>query len=136
MPDNLAFDYEYGDRESTATGFAQAAHVVRIELHAQRISGNPMEPKSCIAVYDATDDAFELCIPTQGISDFKATLSGMLGLPPEKFRIISNDVGGAFGVRNEVYPEFLAVMLAARRTGNRDLEAACRELGEAAKRMK
>jgi carbon-monoxide dehydrogenase large subunit len=117
MPDNLAFDYEYGDRESTAAGFAQAAHVVRVELHAQRISGNPMEPKSCIAAYDATDDAFELCIPTQGAADVKTALSNIMGLAPEKFRIRSADVGGGFGVRHEVYPEFLAVMLAAKRTG-------------------
>src|SRR5262249_19188783 len=117
MPDNLAFDYEYGDRESTAAGFAQAAHVVRVEVHAQRISGNPMEPKSCIALYDATDDAFELCIPTQGAADVKMALSNIMGLAPEKFRIRSADVGGGFGVRHEVYPEFLAVMLAAKRTG-------------------
>jgi carbon-monoxide dehydrogenase large subunit len=116
-PTNLAFDYEYGNRESTEPGFKDAAHVVRVALHAQRISGNPMEPKSCTAVYDAATETYDVCIPTQGISDMKATLSGMLGLPPDKFRIISNDVGGAFGVRNEVYPEFLAVMLAAKRTG-------------------
>ena len=47
VPDNLAFDYEYGDRASTEPGFTDAAHVVRVALHAQRISGNPMEPKSC-----------------------------------------------------------------------------------------
>jgi carbon-monoxide dehydrogenase large subunit len=116
-PTNLAFDYEYGNRESTEPGFKEAAHVVRVALHAQRISGNPMEPKSCTALYDAATETYDVCIPTQGISDIKATLSGMVGLPPEKFRIISNDVGGAFGVRNEVYPEFLAVMLAAKRTG-------------------
>jgi aerobic carbon-monoxide dehydrogenase large subunit len=116
-PTNLAFDYEYGNRDSTEPGFKDAAHVVRVALHAQRISGNPMEPKSCTALYDAATETYDVCIPTQGISDMKATLSGMLGLPPEKFRIISNDVGGAFGVRNEVYPEFLAVMLAAKRTG-------------------
>ena len=115
--DNLAFDYEYGDRKSTEPGFAEAAHVVRVALHAQRISGNPMEPKACTAVYDAAAETYEICIPTQGISDIKNTLAGMTGLAPEKFRIRSNDVGGAFGVRNEVYPEFLAVMLAAKRTG-------------------
>jgi aerobic carbon-monoxide dehydrogenase large subunit len=117
LPDNLAFDYEYGDRKSTEPGFAQAAHVVRVELRAQRISGNPMEPKSCVARYDAAEDAFDLCIPTQGAGDLKAALSGMMGLPPEKFRIHSIDVGGGFGVRHEVYPEFVAVMLAAKRTG-------------------
>jgi carbon-monoxide dehydrogenase large subunit len=116
-PTNLAFDYEYGNRESTEPGFKDAAHVVRVALHAQRISGNPMEPKSCTALYDAATETYDVCIPTQGISDIKATLSDMIGLPPDKFRIISNDVGGAFGVRNEVYPEFLAVMLAAKRTG-------------------
>ena len=117
LPDNLAFDYEYGNRESTEPGFKDAAHVVRVQLHAQRISGNPMEPKSCTAVYDVTDESYDLCVPTQGISDMRNSLSGMIGLPPEKFRIRSNDVGGAFGVRNEVYPEFLALMLAAKRTG-------------------
>jgi carbon-monoxide dehydrogenase large subunit len=117
VPDNLAFDYEYGNRESTEPGFTQAAHVVRVELHAQRISGNPMEPKSCTALYDAAADVFEVCIPTQGTGDLKAALSQITGLPPEKFRIRSADVGGGFGVRNEIYPEFLAVMLAAKRTG-------------------
>jgi aerobic carbon-monoxide dehydrogenase large subunit len=117
LPDNLAFDYEYGNQAATEPGFAQAAHVVRVEVHAQRISGNPMEPKSCIAVYDAADESFELCIPTQGTGDLKAALSQITGLAPEKFRIRSADVGGGFGVRHEVYPEFLAVLLAAKRTG-------------------
>jgi carbon-monoxide dehydrogenase large subunit len=116
-PSNLAFEYEYGNRDSTEPGFKDAAHVVRVELHAQRISGNPMEPKSCLAAYDAAAEAYDICVPTQGAADMKNSLSAMLGLPPEKFRIRSIDVGGAFGVRNEVYPEFLAVMLAAKRTG-------------------
>jgi aerobic carbon-monoxide dehydrogenase large subunit len=116
-PDNLAFDYEYGDRASTEPGFAQAAHVVRVEIHAQRISGNPMEPKSCIAAYDPASEAFELCIPTQGADDIRGGLSNIVGLAPEKFRIHSADVGGGFGVRHEVYPEFLALMLAAKRVG-------------------
>ncbi len=103
--------------KSTEPGFTEAAHVVRVELHAQRISGNPMEPKSCTALYDAADETFEICIPTQGTGDLKAALSQITGLAPEKFRIRSADVGGGFGVRHEVYPEFLAVMLAAKRTG-------------------
>ena len=117
LPDNLAFDYEYGDRQSTDHGFEQAAHIVRVSLRAQRIAGNPMEPKSCIAHYDAAKDVYEVCMPTQGISDIKATLSQITGLSVENFIIRSMDVGGGFGIRNEIYPEFLAVMLAAKRTG-------------------
>lgn len=116
-PNNIAFDYEYGNRDATEPGFKDAAHIVRVTLDAQRISGNPMEPKSCTAVWHAAEEAFEVCCPTQGAQDIKIALSNMIGLPAEKFRIRSIDVGGAFGVRNEVYPEFLAVMLATRRTG-------------------
>ena len=46
--------------------------------------------------------------PTQGIGDLKNALAQITGLPAERFRIRSADVGGGFGVRNEVYPEFLA----------------------------
>jgi aerobic carbon-monoxide dehydrogenase large subunit len=116
LPDNLAFDYEYGDRQATEQPFAHAAHIVRVELRAQRISGNPMEPKSCVAVYDAAREAFELCIPTQGAADIKTALSHITGLATDRFSIHSADVGGGFGVRHEVYPEFLALMLAAKRT--------------------
>jgi carbon-monoxide dehydrogenase large subunit len=117
LPDNLAFDYEYGDRASTEPGFAQAAHVVQVGLRAQRIAGNPMEPKSCVALYDAASGVFELCLPCQGAADIKSALAHITGFGPERFRIRSVDVGGAFGIRNEVYPEFLALMLAAKKTG-------------------
>ncbi len=116
-PDNLAFDYEYGNREAVDAAFAGAAHVVRVELRAQRIAGNPMEPKSCTVRYNAADGTFDLFVPTQGTSDLKTALSNITGVAPERLRIHSDDVGGGFGIRNEIYPEFLAVMFAAQRTG-------------------
>ena len=77
-----------------------------------------MEPKSCLARYDAAKEQFELCMPTQGTGDLKAALAQITGPGRRRnFRIRSADVGGGFGVRNEIYPEFLAVMLAAKRTG-------------------
>jgi len=117
VPGNLAFEYEYGNRQAAEEAMAAAAHVVRAQVRAQRIAGNPMEPKSCVASYDAASDAFELSAPTQGTTDLKNALSQITGLPADRFRIRSADVGGAFGVRNEVYPEFLAVLLAAKKIG-------------------
>jgi len=117
LPDNLVFDYEYGNEAATERAFADAAVVVRVDLRAQRIAGNPMEPKSCIARYDAAEDAFEICAPSQGVSDYKSALAHVTGLDRGHFRIHSKDVGGGFGVRNEVYPEFIALMLAAKRVG-------------------
>jgi carbon-monoxide dehydrogenase large subunit len=117
LPDNLCFEYEYGNQQSAEQAFAKAAHVIRVAVAAQRIAGNPMEPKSCLARYDAAGESFDLYCPTQGVSDIKAALAAITGLDPNKFRVHSNDVGGGFGIRNEVYPEYLAVLLAAKRTG-------------------
>ena len=90
---------------------------MRVDLRAQRIAGNPMEPKSCVARYDAAADTFEICVPSQGTSDFKSALAQITGLDRSRFIIHSIDVGGGFGIRNEIYPEFPALMLAAKQTG-------------------
>ena len=110
------FDYEYGDRASTEQGFANAAHVVRVELRAQRISGNPMEPKSCIARYDAGEGAVRALRADPGHPrHLKTALAQITGLPPRNFASARPMSAARFGVRNEIYPEFLAVMLAAKR---------------------
>ena len=55
VPGNLAVDYEYGNRAATEAAFASAHRVVRVTVEAQRIAGNPMEPKSCLAACDPAD---------------------------------------------------------------------------------
>jgi carbon-monoxide dehydrogenase large subunit len=117
VPGNLAFAYAYGNAEAAEKALASAEHVVRVRVDAQRIAGNPMEPKSCLVRYEPDDDSFEIFAPTQGTSDLKSALAHVTGLPRDKFRIRSMDVGGAFGVRNEVYPEFIALVQAARQFG-------------------
>lgn len=114
LPDNLAFDYEYGDRVATENGFANAEHIVTVALDAQRIAGNPMEPKACVARFNPEDETFDICLPSQGTADLKTALSHVTSLPRDRFRVHSIDVGGGFGVRNEIYPEFIAVLQAAR----------------------
>jgi carbon-monoxide dehydrogenase large subunit len=117
VPGNLAVDYEYGDNAATEAAFAQAAHIVRIDLLAQRIAGNPMEPKACIAAYDAETGGYDVYMPTQGMSDIQNEFAFVTGLARGQFRIHARDVGGAFGVRNEIYPEFAALVLAAKSVG-------------------
>jgi aerobic carbon-monoxide dehydrogenase large subunit len=117
VPGNLAMEYEYGALAPVEAAFAKAAHVARVTLDAQRIAGNPMEPKACLAAYDAATGVYDLYLPTQGISALRDGLAHVAGVAPEKIRIHAHDVGGAFGVRNEVYPEFAALFLATRLTG-------------------
>jgi aerobic carbon-monoxide dehydrogenase large subunit len=117
VPGNLAMEYEYGTLAPVEAAFVNAAHVVRLTLDAQRISGNPMEPKACLAAYDAATDTYNVYLPTQGMADVRGGFAHVAGVAPEKIRIHANDVGGGFGVRNEVYPEFAALFLAARLVG-------------------
>ena len=117
VPRNLAINYEYGSPAPVKEAFAQAAQVVRLTLEAQRISGNPMEPKSCLAAYDPCTGMHDVYMPTQGAAGIRAELAYVTGIPQEQLRVHAQDVGGAFGVRNEIYPEFAAILLATRSLG-------------------
>jgi len=116
-PGNLAFDYEYGDRAKTDAAFAAAAHVTRLRVEAPRIIGNPMEPKACLAAYDPAVDRFDVYAPTQGLTLMRPGLAAAMRLPESKIRVYAYDVGGGFGVRGEAYPEYCAVMMAAKALG-------------------
>src|SRR5262249_24569099 len=117
VPGNLAMEYEYGALAPVEAAFAQAAHVARVTLDAQRIAGNPMEPKACLAAYDAASGSYDLYLPSQGMGDLRGGFAHVTGVALEQIRIQAKDVGGAFGVRNEVYPEFAALFLATRTVG-------------------
>jgi aerobic carbon-monoxide dehydrogenase large subunit len=117
VPGNLAFDYDYGNEAAAAEAIEKAAHVTRLTLASQRIVGNPMEPKACVARYDAASDSYDLYASSQGMSLMVPNLAAITGLPPERIRLHAHDVGGGFGVRSQAYPEYAAVMHAARVLG-------------------
>ncbi len=117
VPDNVAFDYEYGDAAAVEAAFATAAHVVKLTLHAQRLVGNPMEPKACVATHDAAADIYEVYAPSQGMSMMQGGLSAVSGVPVQQIRAYAYDVGGGFGIRGGAYAEYSAVMLAAKIVG-------------------
>jgi aerobic carbon-monoxide dehydrogenase large subunit len=117
VPGNLAMEYEYGALAPVESAFAKAAHVARVTLDAQRICGNPLEPKACLAAYDPATGIYDIYLPTQGMADIRGGLAHVAGVARENIRIHAKDVGGAFGVRNEVYPEFVALLLATRLVG-------------------
>jgi carbon-monoxide dehydrogenase large subunit len=117
IPGNLAFDFEYGDEAKVEAAFTKAAHVTRVTLESQRLVGNPMEPKACLAAYDAATDLFDLYAPSQGMTLMLGSLGAIIGHPPQKIRLHARDVGGGFGVRSDAYSEYCTVMLAAKTLG-------------------
>jgi carbon-monoxide dehydrogenase large subunit len=117
IPGNLCFDYEYGDEAKTDEAFARAAHVTRVALDSQRMVGNPMEPKACLAAYDAKTDRYDLYVSSQGLSLMRGSASGITGIPAEKIMVRAQDVGGGFGIRSDAYAEYCVAMLAAKTLG-------------------
>ena len=114
VPENIVLDYESGDEARTRAAFDSAARVVQLTVDLSRVVANPMEPRACLAAYDAQSGMYHLHACTQGAGIMRNQLSAVLGVPPEKIRVIAEEVGGGFGVRFNLYPEYCAALFAAR----------------------
>ena len=117
-PGNLGLDIELGDAAATAAAFERAAHVVRLETWAQRVTGVPMEPRTNLAEYDPASGRYTLYTGSgRGVAKVRLDLAQVLGVPAERVRVLSRDMGGNFGTRNFFYPEYALLAWAARRVG-------------------
>jgi carbon-monoxide dehydrogenase large subunit len=117
VPGNIVLDFESGDEALTEKAFKNAARVVRLSVHNSRVVGNPMEPRACLAAYLPEEGMYHLYTCTQGAPIMRNQLSAVLGVPPEKIRVIAEEVGGGFGVRFNLYPEYCAALFAAKALG-------------------
>ena len=104
-----------GDAHSTRQALARAAVLVRHRFHHQRVANSQMEPRSALAEF--RDGGFTLYTGTQGVSRIQHSLSKMFHIGPDRIRVVTEDVGGAFGPRTYLYPEQVAVLWAAKRLG-------------------
>lgn len=112
---NQLFDWEIGDEAATKAAFDRAASVVSLDLVNNRLVCNAMEPRSCLAQYDEASDSFTLHLASQAPHLIRMGLAAMiLGIPENKLRVISPDVGGGFGSKAFPYAEEILVTVAAR----------------------
>jgi aerobic carbon-monoxide dehydrogenase large subunit len=115
---NLCFDWEIGDAAATARAFAQAAHVVKLDLRNNRLIPNALEPRSCLGDFDAATGECTLITASQNPHVIRLLLAAFVfGIPEHKFRVIAPDVGGGFGSKIYPYPEDVLVLWAARKLG-------------------
>jgi carbon-monoxide dehydrogenase large subunit len=111
--DNVPCDTTFGDKAKTDRAFAEAAHVVKAEFNIVRVTGVPMELRSCLAEFDAATGKYTLYAGSGGAVRQKIELVQVLGLAPDKLRVLSYDVGGNFGTRNRPFVEFGLALWAA-----------------------
>ena len=117
-PDNVFLDFHWGDDEAVDAAFDAASHVTRIRLDNTRMVVNAMEPRAVVAEYDAAAEKFPIHVPTQGVTGYRATLANAIfKVPVDKVRVVSNDVGGSFGMKGGAFNESICTLYAARKLG-------------------
>ena len=115
----VAFEIGLGDAKEKVDGaLAKAAHVTRLELWNNRLVANPIEPRAALAEHDAASGRTTLYTPCQGPHHLHGQIADtVMKTGREKLRVVSGNVGGAFGMKIFLYPEQPAVVWAARRLG-------------------
>lgn len=114
---NLGAEAERGDADLVARSLGEAAHVVRLSLHSHRVHGSPMEPRSAVASFAPHSGRYELFAPSQGVHRFQQALARALCVEAGDVRVVTPDVGGAFGLRIPCSNEYPLLLWAARRCG-------------------
>jgi carbon-monoxide dehydrogenase large subunit len=113
MPSNAfaTFKVNYGD---VAGAFANAKHVVGVELWQHRGAGHPIEGRGILAEWRDADETMTVWASTQKAHDLLNSLNACVQLDDNRLRVATPDVGGGFGPKLCVYSEDVAVAAAAR----------------------
>src|SRR5712691_8364475 len=117
VPGNVGLDFHYGDSGKVAAAFAAATHVTRLDLRSNRIVVNPIEPRSALAQYDAERQHWTLHVECQGVFGFRNYIAGVLGVGRDKLRVLTDRVGGSFGMKQPTSAEYFCILHAARELG-------------------
>ena len=117
IADNLCFDIGAGtDKADVDAAIARAAHVTRLELINNRVIANPIEPRAALADFDPASGRSTLYTPSQGPHVIHGQLAeAVLKIGKDQLRVISGNVGGAFGMKIFLHPEQPLVVWASRR---------------------
>ncbi len=121
-PGNLCVDWlgpnaDEQNAKDVAEIIAKAPHVARVSVTNQRMVVASMETRGATGVYDKNSEGYTLYASSQGADPMRAQAASIMGLPPDKLRVVTGDVGGAFGMKTTCYPEYIALLVAARNVG-------------------
>jgi carbon-monoxide dehydrogenase large subunit len=118
IPGNQVLDFRFGDAGRVAEAFARAAHVQKLSIRNNRIVVAAMEPRSAIGEYEPETGRFVLRVGCQGVFGMRNQLAdNVLKVPRNKVRVLTGNVGGSFGMKSGVYPEYLPLLHAAKVLG-------------------
>jgi carbon-monoxide dehydrogenase large subunit len=117
-PDNQAFTHAAGDKAAVAKSMGAAAHVVSHRVVINRLTANAMEPRGCIAEYAVRGARYTLRCTVQVPHMIRRIVATeVFRVPETQFRIVAENIGGGFGMKGGLYPEYVLAALAARLSG-------------------
>ena len=116
-PANLCVDAQMGDEAATEAAFKMAEHVVSVTTQINRVTGVPMEPRAAVCGYDAATRRFTVYCGGDNSVRQKRDLAKVMNIEPDRVRFIARDVGGNFGTRAWMYPEYGIAAWAAQKLG-------------------
>lgn len=115
---NVALDWTDGNVDVVEAAFAKAAHVQHVRLADTRLAPVAMEPRAGIGLWDDAKQRYTLVASTQGVAIVRKLLAeGVFKVPLSTIRVLTHDVGGGFGMKAQCYPEYAAILYAARKVG-------------------
>ena len=113
---NLCFDWLLGDRQKVKEAFEKADKVISIDIINNRLIPNAMEPRACVADYNAASEEITLYTTSQNPHLSRLIMSAFGNVSPEhKLRVVAPDVGGGFGSKINVYNEDIVCSWAAKK---------------------
>lgn len=118
IPNNISFHWPLGERDAIDAAMATADHIVELDLVNQRLVPNAMEPRACVGQWNEFSDELTVWTTSQNPHIIRLLLSmATMGLPENKIRVISPDVGGGFGSKIFHYAEEVIVPWASMKLG-------------------
>lgn len=116
--DNISNYLSQGDVEATNAAFAKADHIVKHRFVINRVTAAPMEVRGCVGNYDQRQDRYEVYNDIQAPHALRQILAEeIFKIPETGVRVITGDVGGAFGMKGPVYPEIRLCAWASKKVG-------------------
>ena len=114
---NSLFDWQVGDDAAVEVAIAGAAHVTRLTILQNRVAPTSIEVRAALGEFSETE-GFTLTAGSQGVASMRRELAKVvLKVPVEQVRVVTHDVGGGFGMKSFLYPEYALVLHAARALG-------------------
>jgi len=115
---NRCFDWEAGNAESTEKVFSNAAKVVELNLINNRVVPTSVETRGAIASFESETGRLVLHVSCQGVHVMRRLLANAIfNCPEEDIHVLCKDVGGGFGMKIFLFPEYVVSLYAARKIG-------------------